>query len=53
MLKKVRKELKEESLRKGKAIDGVANIIKFLIEPVEKYLEDQEKFIEKLEQQKN
>jgi hypothetical protein len=48
---KTRKDLKEESLRKGKAIDGVANIIKYLIEPIENYLEDQEKFAEKLEKQ--
>lgn len=41
-----RKELKEESLRKGKAIDGMANVLKFLIEPIEEYLEKQEKFVE-------
>ncbi len=45
-LEKKRKELKEESLRKGKAIDGMANILKFLIEPIEEYLEKQEKFVE-------
>lgn len=45
-LEKKRKELKEESLRKGKAIDGMANILKFLIEPIEDYLEKQEKFVE-------
>ncbi len=45
-LDKKRKELKEESLRKGKAIDGMANILKFLIEPIEEYLEKQEKFVE-------
>jgi len=47
-----RKELKEQSLREGKAIDGAANIIKALIEPVEQYLEDQEKFAENLAKQK-
>lgn len=41
-----RKELKEQSLREGKAIDGAANIIKALIIPVEEHLEKQEKFIE-------
>jgi hypothetical protein len=41
-----RKELKEQSLREGKAIDGAANIIKALIIPVEEYLENQEKFAE-------
>lgn len=45
-VEKKRKELKEESLRKGKAIDGMANVLKFLIEPVEEYLEKQEKFVE-------
>lgn len=43
---KVRKELKEKSLREGKAIDGAANIIKALIVPVEEHLEKQEKFAE-------
>lgn len=41
----VRKELKAESLRRGKAIDGMANIIKFLIEPIEEHLEKQENFV--------
>jgi hypothetical protein len=41
----VRKELKAESLRRGKAIDGMANIIKFLIEPIEQHLEKQENFV--------
>jgi len=41
-----RKVLKEESVRRNKAIDGVANIIKFLIIPAEEHLEEQEKFIE-------
>lgn len=39
-----RKELKAESLRRGKAIDGMANIIKFIIEPLEEHLEKQENF---------
>lgn len=41
-----RKSLKEQSLREGKAIDGMANIIKALIVPVEEHLEKQEKFAE-------
>lgn len=41
-----RKELKEDSLRTGKAIDGVAKYIKDNIQPVEEYLEQQEKFAE-------
>lgn len=40
-----RKELKEDSLRRAKAIDGFANILKMLIEPVEDHLEKQEKFV--------
>jgi hypothetical protein len=39
-----RKELKEQSLREGKAIDGMANIIKALIVPVEEHLEKQEQY---------
>lgn len=46
---KTRKELKERSVREGKAIDGIANIVKALIVPVEEYLESQEKFIENIE----
>src|SRR6478752_1193640 len=41
-----RKALKEQSLREGKAIDGMSNIIKALIVPVEEHLEKQEKFAE-------
>lgn len=43
---KVRKELKEQSLREGKAIDGIANVIKALVVPLEEHLEKQEKFVE-------
>lgn len=45
-VEKTRQELKEDSLRVGKAIDGAANIIKALIVPVEEHLEKQEKFAE-------
>lgn len=41
-----RKTLKEQALREGKAIDGIANILKALIVPLEEYLEKQEKFVE-------
>jgi hypothetical protein len=40
---KVRKNLKEDSLRMGKAIDGANNILLSLIVPIEKSLEDIEK----------
>lgn len=42
-----RKSLKEQIVREGKAIDGVANILKALIVPVEEYLEEQELFAER------
>lgn len=41
-----RKDLKEDSLKQGKAIDGIANVLKGLIEPIEEHLEKQEKFAE-------
>jgi len=41
-----RKELKEESVRKNKAIDGMANIIKYLIIPIEERLQKQEDYIQ-------
>jgi len=43
---KTRKELKEQSLREGRAIDGVSNLIKALIVPVEEHLEKQERYAE-------
>lgn len=43
-----RKELKEQSLREGKAIDGMANIIKAFVVPLEQKLEEQEKFAERM-----
>lgn len=42
-----RKSLKEDSLRKGKAIDGMANIVKFLVEPIEERLQAEEDFVER------
>lgn len=43
-VEKKRKELKEDSLRTGKAIDSVAKFVKEIIRPAEEYLEQQEKF---------
>lgn len=43
---KVRKALKEDSIRYGRAVQGVYNVIEYLIVPTEKYLEDQEKYAE-------
>jgi len=47
---KKRKELKEDSLRYGKAVQGIYNVLDFLIVPAEKYLEEQEKFEERIEE---
>lgn len=41
---KERKALKEDSLRYGKAVQGVYNVIEFLIAPIEEYLQNQEDF---------
>lgn len=41
-----RKSLKEGIVKQGRAIDSVAKFVKEEIEPVEKYLEEQEKFAE-------
>lgn len=45
-IEKTRKEMKEQSLREGKAIDGLANVLKSLIVPTEEYLERQERYVE-------
>lgn len=45
-IEKKRKELKEQALREGKAIDGMANILKALIVPIEEHLDKQEHFLE-------
>lgn len=47
-----RKKLKEDIVRRGKALDGVANILKDMIVPVETHLEDQERFAERLEEKR-
>lgn len=44
-----RKRLKEDSTRRGKAIDGMANVLKALIEPLEAHLLEQETFAERAE----
>lgn len=46
---KARKRLKEDSLRRGKAIDGIANVLKALVEPVEAYLLEQETYADRVE----
>lgn len=45
-VERTRKELKEQALREGKAIDGLANVLKALIVPIEEYLDQQEHFVE-------
>jgi hypothetical protein len=42
-----RKQLKEDVNRRGKAIDGACNVLKFLIEPLEEQLLAQEQFAER------
>lgn len=44
-IEKTRKDLKEQSLREGKAIDGIANVLKALIVPIEEHLAKQENFV--------
>lgn len=45
-IEKIRKALKEQSLNEGRLIDSVAKSLTSLIEPAEKHLELQEKFVE-------
>ncbi len=45
-----RKRLKEDSTRRGKAVDGIANVLKALIEPIEAHLLEQETFAERIEE---
>lgn len=47
-----RKNLKEDSIRYGKAVQGVYNVIEYLITPIEQHLEQQEKFAEIQEQKR-
>jgi hypothetical protein len=48
-VEKRRKELKERPLREGQLIDGVANVYKDLLEPIETHLLKGAKFVENLE----
>lgn len=45
-VEKTRKALKEQSLRKGQAIDAIARWLTSLIKPTEDYLKEQERFVE-------
>lgn len=45
-VEKTRKALKEDSLREGQTIDAIAKVLKNLIEPIEKDLEQKERFAE-------
>jgi len=45
-------QLKADSLREGKAIDGMANIIKDIAEPAEKHLQLQEDYAKVVEQKR-
>lgn len=47
-----RKTLKADALAKGKAIDGIANVLKALVEPLEAHLQKQEDFAKRVEEQK-
>jgi len=42
---KKRSELKEDSLRYGKAVQGAYHIIEYMIKPIEEHLEKQEQFV--------
>ena len=43
---KTRKALKEDSIRYGRAVQGVYNVIEYLIKPIEEHLLEQEQFVE-------
>ena len=45
-IEKTRVELKAQALREGKAIDGISNVLRALFEPIEEYLDKQERFVE-------
>lgn len=49
---KVRKKLKEDSLRYGRAVQSVYNLIEFFIVPLEEHLEKQEKYAETIEKER-
>src|ERR1039458_2003591 len=45
-IEKTRKRIKEDTVKKAQAIDGVSNFLKGLIEPIEAHLQAQEDFVE-------
>jgi hypothetical protein len=49
---KIRKQLKEDSLRMGRAIDGMHNVLKAIVEPCEAHLKEQEDFIARMADQR-
>lgn len=51
-IEKTRKSLKEQSLNEGRLIDGIAKTLTLLVEPAEKHLELQERFVEIQEQKR-
>jgi len=52
-VEKRRKELKEDSLRRGQLIDSVAKAITAEIEPIESHLREQEGFAERMAKQRH
>ncbi len=48
-VEKSRKKAKEDSLRRGKAIDGMANVFNAAVEPIEAFLLEQEQYAERVE----
>jgi hypothetical protein len=51
-IEKTRKSLKEQSLNEGRLIDGIAKTLTLIVEPAEKHLELQERFVEIQEQKR-
>jgi len=51
-IEKTRKLLKEQSLNEGRLIDGIAKHLMSIVEPAEKHLETQERFLEIQEQKR-
>jgi len=51
-IEKSRKTAKESALREGKAVDGMANVLKYLIEPVEDALQEKEDFVKIAEEKR-
>jgi hypothetical protein len=51
-IEKTRKSLKEQSLNEGRLIDGIAKHLMSIVEPAEKHLETQERFLEIQEQKR-